>query len=332
MAMIRTFGMGSLLLPSIVSRSSAVGGSGGGTHRYWQFAIIAGYDGLAMAEIELRATPGGSRISGLAPYASNFAMSAQWSPLENLVDSNLSTNASNIFTVLGRQYGTAATWDFGSPQTVREIVVSRAAGSGGQNKWVLGYFLRGSDDQTNWTTYLIESKQSWPTVSVTHTLGAAYPTSGRSNAIAWRAIYVTAGTNAAYAIATTMDWRVSSGGSNLTTLANGNGGTRAANGGPICNGTSTYADEFNMEKAYDGSSTTSWDYEGNPANGQQNAFIGWVFDAPQDLGYLAWTARFGFYAPQAFKIQYTTDFGAWVDVLSPSGLSWTNDETKTFSF
>lgn len=94
--------------------------------RYWRFqAYLGAGSGQSHAEINFRATVGGSnlsRASGTASASSTFSGSF---PASNAVDGNNST----IWTSNGEQDSAWWQFDFGSAQTVREVSITKRASS-----------------------------------------------------------------------------------------------------------------------------------------------------------------------------------------------------------
>lgn len=291
----------------------------GGTHRYWEIYQIANLNGdQAIAEVEMAATVGGADLcTGGTPYgafdSANGAFGPAYSAPEaaKAFNNDGNTSSAQVSGTSGASFGLRLGYDFGTPVYVAEFRIQAGTPFAfGPNTFV----LRGSDDFTNWTTYLYETNTIWASTAEVKSfpLSAAMPTSGRANAIGWRCFMQTNNGGSFFQV-NDLIFAATVGGASLNTQPSGVPGA-GSSGIPF--GSAAYAsyNGNNFEKGMDGSAGSSWAH-----NVSTNAFLGFAFPAIQDIAQMRIYAQPGVNAPQDFKAQYTTDWCSWTDAASFTG-------------
>jgi hypothetical protein len=304
----------------------------GGRHRYWEILAIHPQGDttvMRIAEIALAATVGGTNIASGKTVAA-IDLSGRGSGFSNpsrITDGSTANSAE--LTAGNRHWGYGFRIDLGAPEDVAEVRITNDTTQHTQS--LSTFWVRGSDDATNWTTYLIHRKEMWPASQTTKSfpLGVAYPTTGRSNAIAWR-MRITANNGAGDTNLDELEWRATVGGARLNTLtAAGPGGADPTSGIPYNSYHAGLSYPLNCpENSADADNATRW-----VGGVTAPVVIGWIFPAPQGIGQIrVRSALFASPSPQAWEIEYSTDFNTWTSVLSVSGQTgWGATPDRTFT-
>lgn len=307
-------------------------------HRYWEVFSIGGQTvNPAFGEWEFAATPGGADMTVAGSGSTTGQVYGYFSGIsnpQNMIDNNVSAASVATHSTGQPNYGAAWRQDFGAPVSVAEIrLASRDAGTLVTTPWA--FFIRGSDDLVDWTTYVIEDNAGWPldgVVTKSWLIGAPMPKTGRGNARAWRAYITEVDGSTTRASLGGLAFAATPGGPSLTALPSGSPLTGYGTiGSAFCSaagGTNWLLG--NPERAFDGDSATYW-FD----NRASDVFVGMLFPAAQDISEVRLTACSNTAlmalntAPRAGRIEYTTDFNTWVTAATFSGLSfWSAGQTR----
>ena len=277
------------------------------SHRYWRVNVTATNGAYVSAnEIEFASTVGGSAITGgSAIYSSQFNGTTE--AAANAFDGNFSShwtaNATNTATI-GK--------DFGSAVTVREM--RWTSRSDYFNSMPRTFTVEGSDDNSSWTVYAKYLDEVYWSMPETRAYGVGAdaisvpPASGLY--YFWR-ILITATSSTVVEVA---EWalRSSIGGSNLPGRCFSSGW-----------------DSDHHHLAQDGNTLSRWRLTLSGTN-----YIGWTLFTAVDVAefWITVPSDGGVNGVKDFKFQKSADASSWTDVATYSGVTWTNGETKTYSF
>lgn len=273
-------------------------------------------------EIELAATVGGANLAVGQPFYARRTTSNTTDTF--VVDSRLNDGGLGSSNVVQAQDNRMqAACELASAAVVREVRIS-APDTINFNRTVTGFAVLVSYDgrltfapvavRKTPQTWAQAETRSFPIDPLTWVAGL-----GRAAARAWR-ILITDGSGGVFPRIGDMAFAETIGGPSLCTL-----------GSAVFSQIGTLANATEGDLAFDGSNTTYWAGTGTNMVGQN---LGWVFDAPVDVGELRLQAPTGTAGsmPTGFDVQWSLDLLSWTTALSVTGLSgWSNNEIRTWA-
>jgi hypothetical protein len=299
-----------LMFVQIVPFPASAGGSGPSSK--WRLNItsvhLAGrFPG--MAEIEMRGSVGGTdQCSGGTALASSSSTNTP----DKAFDNNTSTGWDSGSSTLPAWIE----YDFASIVDVLQLAITPSNVNGTPQSFDVQYYDTGT---SSWTTYWSEDTFL---VSSSPQLIFSKPNPAVAGSTRWRVKVISTQGGSADCRCAELEFRATSGGSDLTAAASADGGN-------------AIGDNINVTaNAFDNNTTTLWNSPAHPTSGSP-AYLGYRFPTQQVVTEIAWTLWTGsaLNGPTSFDVQYldpTT--GTWTTSWSVAASgTWTAGQTKVFT-
>lgn len=280
-------------------------------HRYWRLVITANAgdaDFLAISELEMRATAGGAdQCNGGTPSASSINTGAE---ADKAFDNNATTRWST--GPAGVTTGTLA-YDFGSAVTVAEYTIQSHPTLPARSP--KDFTLQWSDNGTAWTVADSRAATAWTTGGQIRTF--TVPAEVEGTYFFWR-LNISANNASEFLSVNEVEMRATTGGADQ------------------CNGGAAFASTilgggFEAAKAFDNDPLSNW-LSASSGVAQQSGWLKYQF--PTAVNVAQYTIRSDqniTRSPRDWALERSVNNVDWVAVDSRSSITWTAEETKTFT-